>query len=181
MDFNDEVALHHAEARLTDRERIALGGYLLFQGTIKGADVLAYSASRPTPPKANMELLQKKASAWLASDACRSFMALWKGKAQKEGAEMADEDNNETERMLEDLNALMAEAENVEDKIKIIKIKADIRHKNKAELQTESTAVSFFLPQRCNARECPLYDEAMQRLRAKGNKDLKNKLNDNGQ
>lgn len=156
------------EKKLSDRERVALGGYLLLNGVVPNADILAYKASRTIESTANDNLLQRRASEWLGSEPCRAFILLWRDKAVKEGAIIAEE-KSETENMLEELDNLFAETSDVDDKIKIIKVKADIRHKNKTELQSDNTAVHFYLPQRCNAKECPLYSQAYNRMKLQKN------------
>lgn len=171
IDFNDEVALRQAERELSDRERIALGGFLLLQGTMKDADLQAYCVSRLTPPSASESLLRRKCAEWLETDPCRAFIYLWKERAKKKGAK-GDAEKTETELMLEELSQLSEQTNNLDDKIKIIKTKADIRYKHRGELQNESNSVNYYLPMRCNAKECPLYDQALRRLQA-GDKQLK--------
>lgn len=166
IDLNDEVSLRQAEQSLDDRERMALCGYMMLKGQKNDADVMAYAFSRPIPPKANDSLLRRKALNWLESAPCQAFMRLYHDKARKEGAPLEAE-LSETELMLQELDELKAQADSVDDKAKIIKMKADIRHKNRSELQNETTSVNFYLPMRCNEKECPLYDQALRRLQAK--------------
>lgn len=166
IDLNDDIALREAEASLDDRERMALCGYMMMKDSREEAEVLAYSFSRPTPPQSVGNLLRRKALDWLESDPCQAFLKLWREKARKEGAEIEAE-KSETEIMLEELDDLKDQASSVEDKAKIIKMKADIRHKYRSELKDETTSVNFYLPMRCNAKECPLYGLALKRLQAK--------------
>lgn len=165
IDLNDDIALREAEASLDDRERMALCGYMMMKGAREDADMMAYSFSRPTPPQANEGLLRRKAMDWLESGPCQAFMKLWRERARKEGADLEPE-MSETEIMLSELDELKDQASSVEDKAKIIKMKADIRHKWRSELKDETATVNFYLPMRCNAKECPLYDQALRRLQA---------------
>ena len=177
IDLNNELEVREAEKSLSDRERVCLAGYMLLKGVVPQAEVLAFRASKAEEPTARPALLQKWALDWVESDGARAFMKLHQDKARELGS-LALEDKTETELMIEDLDRLMEEAEDIDDKVKIIKTKADIRHKNRAELQNESTSVNFYLPMRCNAAECPLYELAMNRLRAK-DKNFKKDLEEN--
>lgn len=177
IDLNNEVEVREAEKKLSDRERVCLAGYMLLKGMVEKAEVLAFRASKVDEPTARPALLQKWALDWVDSDGARAFMKLYADKARELGALAAGE-KTETEMMIDDLDRLMEEAEDIDDKVKIIKTKADIRHKNRAELQNESTSVNYYLPMRCNARECPLYEQAVNRLKAK-DKNFKKELEEN--
>lgn len=166
MDITNQNELYEAEKKLTDRERIALGGYMLLSGVIAGADILAYNASREIDRKAKPTLLQRRATEWLESDPCRAFIILYRSKALAQGGESVPQaEKSETETMLEDLDCLYNESTAVDDKIKIIKAKSDIRYRHKSDLQNEVSSVRFYLPQRCNATECPLYAQALAKMK----------------
>ena len=174
IDLNDEIEVREAEKGLSDRERVCLAGYMLLKGVVEKAEVLAYRASKTEEPKARPALLQKWALDWVESDGARAFMKMHADRARELGS-LLEGEKTETELMIDDLDRLLAEAEDIDDKVKIIKTKADIRHKNRSELQNESTSVNYYLPMRCNARECPLYEQAVNRLRAK-DKNFKKEL-----
>jgi len=170
MDFNNEIDLRSQEEKLSDEERLALAGYMRVKDTIKEALPMAYKMCHKPSTQKGRGVLQEKIQKWIQSPPVKSFIILYKhfddNGAPENGKNTSDIEKNETEVMLEELDALQKnECESVDDKVKVIKLKADIRHKNRVELQTDNNMVKYYLPQRCNEEECELYAAALRRER----------------
>ena len=77
------------------------------------------------------------------------------------------EELTKEEELVMELEKLKEVTDNFDEKVKAINLIANIRHKNKA-LQKNDNPVRFFVPQRCNSIDCPLYRAEEKRLKEEG-------------
>lgn len=166
--------LYAAEALLDDRERICLAGYLLLKDHDSSARVKAYVYSRTYPVKDDMSALTKKVDKWWESDKVQAYLRLWKEKGemvsqqarmQRQSApqpvEKTQEEMTAIEEIIQRYEQLYQEAEDVDDKAKILKMIVDARHKNKDEVKDDTRTTRIYLPQRCS--ECVLYQREAEK------------------
>ena len=170
MGYSD---LYELEAQLEDRERICLAGYLLLKDNDNMAMVKAYVYSRSYQCKDEGEILKKKAEKWFNTGKVQAFLELWQNKGQivteqgrqqsvKQQIEVQENTLTATEDIIQRYEQLYAEAEDIEDKAKILKMIVDTRHKNRDEVKEEGKTTEIYLPLRCS--ECVLYKKEKDRL-----------------
>lgn len=166
--------LYAAEALLDDRERMCLAGYLLMKEHDSSAKVKAYVYSRTYPVKDEMSSLVKKVDKWWESDKVQAYLRLWKEKGEMvsqqarmqrqsvpQAAEKTQEEMTAIEEIIQRYEQLYREAEDVDDKAKILKMIVDARHKNKDEVKEDTRTTRIYLPQRCS--ECVLYQREAEK------------------
>lgn len=161
--------LYSSEALLQDRERICLAGYLLMKDSDDKAKIKAYVYSREEPVTDSMEAVVKKCDKWFTSPKVQAFLKIWeeqgrvlneaaRGKAPMEATgKKSDEEMSAIEDIIQRYEKLYEEAEDVDDKAKILKMIVDARHKNKDEVKDDTRTTRIYLPQRCS--ECVLYQK----------------------
>lgn len=160
------VDLYEKEALLNDRERMCLAGYLFIKDSDDKAMVKAYVYSRSYAVQDELDVIRKKAEKWFNSASVQAYLTLWSSNAPAKPsatavaspAEREEEDDrmmSATEEIIQRYEELYKEADNIEDRAKILKMIVDTRHKNKDEVKEESTIAKIYLPLRCS--ECVLY------------------------
>ena len=160
--------LYAAEALLDDRERMCLAGYMLMKDSDAKAKIKAYVYSRSYQVKDDMGTLSRKVDKWWGSPKVQAFLQLWekKGEIVNEEARAlrqtapqespkSQEEMTAIEEIIQRYEVLYKEAEDVDDKAKILKMIVDTRHKNKEEVKEDTRTTRIYLPQRCS--ECILY------------------------
>lgn len=166
MDF------YASEALLDDRERICLAGYLLMKDTDDRAMVKAYVYSRSYKVQDDMGTLMSKVEKWGKSAKVQAFLKLWeqkgtimneeaRSKAQEQRPQQSEDEMTAIEDIIQRYEKLYNEAEDVDDKAKILKMIVDARHKNKDEVKDEVRTTRIYLPLRCS--ECVLYKKEQER------------------
>ena len=166
--------LYAAEALLDDRERMCLAGYMLMKDSDNKAKIKAYVYSRTYQVKDEMGTLSKKVDKWWDSPKVQAFLKLWekKGEIVNEEAralrqtapqekEKSQEEMTAIEEIIQRYEKLYNEAEDVDDKAKILKMIVDTRHKNKEEVKEDTRTTRIYLPQRCS--ECVLYKREQEK------------------
>lgn len=169
------MELYTAEALLDDRERICLAGYLLIKDEDNKARIKAYVYSRSYQVKEDMASLVKKVDKWWATPKVQAFLQLWEKngeivnsearalrQAQQPSPEKTQEEMSAIEEIIQRYEKLYEEAEDVDDKAKILKMIVDARHKNKDEGKDDTRTTRIYLPQRCY--ECALYNREKENL-----------------
>lgn len=166
--------LFASEALLDDRERICLAGYLLMKDHDSNAMVKAYVYSRSYKVQDDAQTLSKKVSKWWDSPKVQAFLKLWEERGQiasqqarekglqQEGAAEDEEEMTAIQDIIQRYEQLYNEAEDVDDKAKILKMIADVRHKNRNEVKEDTRTTRIYLPQRCS--ECILYQREQEKL-----------------
>lgn len=168
--------LYTAEALLDDRERICLAGYLLMKENDNKAQIKAYIYSRSYQVKPeDMASLVKKVEKWWATPKVQAFLKIWEQNGEmvssqaralrqieQPSAEKTPEEMTAIEEIIQRYEKLYEEAEDVDDKAKILKMIVDARHKNKDEVKDEVSTTKIYLPQRCY--ECPLYNKEKEAI-----------------
>ena len=166
--------LYASEALLDDRERICLAGYLLMKDTDDRAMVKAYVYSRSYKvQEEDMDALMKKVQKWCQSAKVQAFLQMWEQQGTimndqaREKMRQPQQDRTEDEMTaIEDIiqryEQLYQEAEDVDDKAKILKMIVDARHKNKDEVKEDTRTTRIYLPLRCS--ECVLYQKEQQKV-----------------
>lgn len=164
------VDLFEKEALLNDRERICLAGYLMMKDSDDKAMMKAYVYSRSYPVQDEIEVIRKKTEKWFNTPQVKAYLALWEAKGeqarQQQPKHNASVDVNSeedarmlsaTEEIIKRYEELYKEADNIEDRAKILKMIVDTRHKNKDDVKEESKIAQIYLPLRCS--ECVLYKQ----------------------
>lgn len=164
--------LYDLEAQLDDRERMCLAGYLMIKDNDDKAMMKAYVYSRTYAVKDELDVIKKKAEKWFSTGKVKAFLELWENKKQFINEQnrnrivqnKIDSDENPlsaTEDIIQRYEQLYAEAQDIEDKAKILKMIVDTRHKNKDEVKEEGKTTEIYLPLRCP--ECILYKREKDR------------------
>ena len=167
--------LYASEALLDDRERICLAGYLLMKEHDGKAKIKAYVYSRSYQVKDDMGTLSKKVDKWWESPKVQAFLKIWesRGEMVNEKARMAQqniqppqpenpqEEMSAIEEIIQRYEKLYEEAEDIDDKAKILKMIVDARHKNKDEVKEDTRTTRIYLPLRCS--ECVLYKREQEK------------------
>lgn len=170
------VDLYSNEALLDDRERICLAGYLLMKDTDDRAMVKAYVYSRSYKIQdEDMDSLMKKVKKWSESAKVQAFLQMWseqgkimndqaraKMQQQPQTQQKTEEELSATEEIIQRFEQLYRDAEDVDDKAKILKMIVDARHKNKDEVKEDTRTTRIYLPQRCS--ECVLYKKEQTKI-----------------
>lgn len=165
--------LYELEAQLDERERMCLAGYLLIKDSDDKAMIKAFVYSRSYPVKEEMSVIRKKAEKWFSSGKVQAFLELWKGRGEfvteqnrrEVVSKRIDTEENAltaTEDIIQRYEQLYQEAQDIEDKAKILKMIVDTRHKNRDEVKEEGNVAEIYLPLRCI--ECPLYLKEKERI-----------------
>ena len=166
--------LYAAEALLDDRERMCLAGYMLMKDSDNKARIKAYVYSRTYQVKDEMGTLSKKVDKWWDSPKVQAFLKLWQKKGEivseearalrntaPQESQKSQEEMTAIEEIIQRYEVLYNEAEDVDDKAKILKMIVDTRHKNKEEVKEDTRTTRIYLPQRCS--ECVLYKREQEK------------------
>ena len=166
--------LYANEALLDDRERICLAGYLLMKDSDERALVKAYVYSRSYKVQdEDYDSLLKKVNKWAESAKVKAFLQMWqeqglilseqaRAKTQEQQPQQSEEEMSAIEDIIQRYEQLYKEAQDVDDKAKILKMIVDARHKNKDEVKEDTRTTRIYLPQRCS--ECVLYMKEKEKL-----------------
>lgn len=167
--------LYASEALLDDRERICLAGYLLMKDTDDRALVKAYVYSRSYKvQEEDMDALMKKVQKWSQSAKVQAFLQMWEQQGtimndqarekmrQPQSQDKTEDEMTAIEDIIQRYEQLYQEAEDVDDKAKILKMIVDARHKNKDEVKEDTRTTRIYLPLRCS--ECVLYQKEQQKV-----------------
>lgn len=170
-----KVELLDAEAKLTDRERMCLAGYMVMKDTDSTAKKKAYVFSRTYIVKDPSEILQKKVDAWFDSAKVQAFITLWQPSVPKiEKSESGEDETTQEDNkydayvsnIVERYEKLYQEIDDPTEKAKILKNIADTMHKNKDRdnfKEEEVEYVKFFLPMLCG--DCVLYQREREEIK----------------
>lgn len=169
----NSMDLYASEALLDDRERICLAGYLLMKDTDDRAMVKAYVYSRSYKVQDDMGTLMSKVEKWEKSAKVQAFLQLWqqkgeimneqaRSKSQEAQPQQSEDELTAIEEIIKRYEQLYEEAEDVDDKAKILKMIVDARHKNKDEVKDDVRTTRIYLPQRCS--ECVLYKKEQDKI-----------------
>ena len=170
------IELYSAEALLDDRERICLAGYLLMKEQDNKAQIKAYVYSRSYQVKDESSVLTAKAEKWWNTPKVQAFLQIWQQNGeivneqaralrqiqQPQQSEKTQEEMTAIEEIIQRYEKLYEEAQDVDDKAKILKMIVDARHKNKDEVKEDTRTTRIYLPQRCY--ECPLYNKEKEKI-----------------
>ena len=167
--------LYASEALLDDRERICLAGYLLMKDNDNKAKIKAYVYSRSYQVKDDMGTIMAKVDKWWNTAKVQAFLKLWEHngemvsqqaralrQVEQPAQEKTQEEMTAIEEIIQRYEQLYEEAQDVDDKAKILKMIVDARHKNKDEVKEDTRTTRIYLPQRCY--ECPLYNKEKDKI-----------------
>ena len=168
--------LYASEALLEERERVCLAGYLLMKEYDTSARIKAYVYSRTYPVKDDMQTLTAKVDKWFQMPKVQAFLQIWQERGQilsdaaRQNAQITattsqeptEEELSAIEDIIQRYEKLYEEAEDIDDKAKILKMIVDARHKNKNEVKEDTKVTRIYLPQRCS--ECVLYKKEQEKI-----------------